>query len=44
MRRIIDGHGGAIFETGLPNKGADFEIYLPMVMAEAAISASKKNV
>lgn len=30
VRRIIDGHGGAIFETGAPAKGADFEIYLPL--------------
>ena len=34
VRRIIDGHGGAIFETGSPTKGADFEIYLPMVKNE----------
>ena len=44
VRRIIDGHGGAIFETGLPNKGADFEIYLPLLADEVAILANKKNV
>jgi signal transduction histidine kinase len=44
VRRIIDGHGGAIFETGLPNKGADFEIYLPLVTSEAASLANKKVV
>lgn len=44
VRRIIDGHGGAIFETGLPMKGADFEIYLPLVTNGAASPATKKYV
>jgi signal transduction histidine kinase len=30
VRRIIDGHGGGIIESGIPGKGADFEIYLPL--------------
>lgn len=30
VRRIIEGHGGAISEVGIPNEGADFEIYLPL--------------
>lgn len=30
VRRIIDGHGGGIIENGIPGKGADFEIYLPL--------------
>ncbi|MBN1902588.1 hypothetical protein JW926_14785 [Candidatus Sumerlaeota bacterium] len=30
VRRIIEGHGGGILETGAPGKGADFEIYLPI--------------
>ncbi|MGE5343318.1 MAG: sensor histidine kinase [Candidatus Omnitrophota bacterium] len=30
VRRIIEGHGGAIIETGIPGQGADFEIYLPV--------------
>jgi signal transduction histidine kinase len=30
VRRIIEGHGGAIVESGIPGKGADFEIYLPL--------------
>jgi signal transduction histidine kinase len=30
VRRIIEEHGGAIFESGIPGKGADFEIYLPL--------------
>ena len=30
VRRIIDGHGGGILESGIPGKGADFEIYLPI--------------
>lgn len=34
VRRIIDGHGGGIIETGIPGQGADFEIYLPVPMEE----------
>jgi signal transduction histidine kinase len=30
IRRIIEGHGGAIFETGTLGQGVDFEIYLPL--------------
>ncbi len=30
VRRIIDGHGGGIVETGTLGKGADFEVYLPL--------------
>lgn len=30
VRRIIDGHGGGIVESGIPGQGADFEIYLPL--------------
>jgi signal transduction histidine kinase len=30
VRRIIEGHGGTIMETGIPGQGADFEIYLPV--------------
>ncbi len=30
VRRIIEGHGGVILESGIPGKGADFEIYLPL--------------
>lgn len=30
VRRIIEGHGGIIMETGIPGQGADFEIYLPV--------------
>ncbi|HVI80633.1 MAG TPA: GAF domain-containing protein [Candidatus Acidoferrum sp.] len=29
VRRIIQGHGGAIAEKGVPGEGADFEMYLP---------------
>ncbi len=43
VRRIIDGHGGAIFETGLPTKGADFEIYLPLVTEDAISSGTKRS-
>ena len=30
VRRIVEGHGGRIAETGMPGEGADFEIYLPV--------------
>jgi hypothetical protein len=29
VRRIIEGHGGIILESGRPGDGANFEIYLP---------------
>ena len=29
VRRNIEGHGGEIFESGIPGKGADFRIYIP---------------
>jgi signal transduction histidine kinase len=34
VRRIIDGHGGGILESGIPGQGADFEIYLPIPAQE----------
>lgn len=50
VRRILEGHGGAILETGIPGKGAEFEIYLPRgeePPAEISVSvrepASKKK-
>jgi signal transduction histidine kinase len=30
VRRIVEGHGGAVFERGISGEGADFEIYLPL--------------
>ena len=30
VRRVIEGHGGKILESGPPGRGADFEIYLPV--------------
>lgn len=30
VRRIIDGHGGTVIESGIPGQGATFEIYLPL--------------
>ncbi|MBN1591917.1 MAG: HAMP domain-containing histidine kinase [Candidatus Coatesbacteria bacterium] len=30
VRRIIDGHKGGIMEVGVPGKGADFEIFVPL--------------
>jgi signal transduction histidine kinase len=41
VRRIIDGHGGGILESGVFGQGADFEIYLPIPPAE---KPSKKPV
>ncbi len=29
IRRILEGHGGAILEVGKPGVGADFEMYIP---------------
>lgn len=29
VRRVIEAHAGAIFETGTSEQGADFEVYLP---------------
>lgn len=34
VRRIIEGHGGGVIETGKPGAGADFELYLPLVPAK----------
>jgi signal transduction histidine kinase len=34
VRRIIDGHGGGVVESGIPGQGADFEIYLPVPSEE----------
>lgn len=34
VRRIIDGHGGGIAESGIHGQGADFEIYLPVPPAD----------
>jgi signal transduction histidine kinase len=33
VRRVVEGHGGAIVEVGKPGEGADFEIYLPLAIA-----------
>jgi signal transduction histidine kinase len=30
VRRIIEGHGGVIIESGRPGEGAEFEIYVPL--------------
>lgn len=43
VRRIIEGHGGSIFESGIPGQGADFEIYLPLANITADISAKPKK-
>jgi signal transduction histidine kinase len=36
VRRIIEGHGGAVSEIGIPSEGADFEIYLPLPSDKSA--------
>jgi signal transduction histidine kinase len=41
VRRILDGHGGGILESGIPGQGADFEIYLPVPRQE---KQAKKTV
>ena len=41
VRRVIEGHGGVIIESGVPGKGADFEIYLPLPEQSAAPSKKK---
>lgn len=43
VRRIIDGHGGGIIETGIPGKGADFEVYLPLSHQEKKKSIKKPS-
>jgi signal transduction histidine kinase len=47
VRRIIEGHGGAVRECGPPGEGADFEIYLPLahqkpVLAGTTVTEAKK--
>lgn len=43
-RRIIEGHGGLIRESGRPGEGADFEIYLPVATAEQLVPADENLV
>lgn len=42
-RRVIEGHGGVILESGVPGKGADFEIYLPLPSAPPQPENSSKT-
>ena len=35
VRRVVEGHGGVIVETGIPSQGAVFEIYLPLASIPA---------
>jgi len=30
VKRIVEGHGGQIYENGKPGEGASFEVYLPI--------------
>jgi len=44
VRRVIEGHGGVILESGIPKQGADFEIYLrtqPTQLDRSATPASQ---
>lgn len=43
VRRVIEGHGGAIAEVGFPGKGADFEIYLPLAVEKRHTLPSAKR-
>lgn len=43
VRRIIEGHKGGIIEIGLPGKGADFEIFLPMPDPAAPRETKKRK-
>jgi len=42
VRRIIDGHGGGIIETGIPGQGADFEMYLPVPLDDGFSTLMQK--
>jgi signal transduction histidine kinase len=44
VRRIIEGHGGGVFETGVPGKGADFEVYIPSPIGTNDSSINKPSV
>ncbi len=44
VRRIIEGHGGVILESGRPGEGADFEIYLPLVAETAHARAAARKL
>ena len=43
VRRIVEGHGGMVFETGVPGQGAEFEIYLPSVQQAAKPLKARKQ-
>ncbi|AMV16701.1 sensor histidine kinase [Planctomyces sp. SH-PL14] len=43
VRRIIEGHGGAIREVGLHGKGATFEIYLPYNKVDSGSQTRKPS-
>ncbi|HEV2854476.1 MAG TPA: ATP-binding protein [Thermoanaerobaculia bacterium] len=43
VRRIVEGHGGVVFETGIPAQGAEFEIYLPSVSKAAKPRERKRR-
>ena len=43
VRRIIDGHHGGIIEIGLPGKGANFEVFLPVEFDKSG-KRPKRNV
>ncbi len=45
VRRIVEGHGGAITECGNPSEGTEFEVYLPIPskkkVAKTAVAKKK---
>jgi signal transduction histidine kinase len=41
VRRIVEGHGGVVMESGVPGEGADFEIYLPQAMRQSEFMSNK---
>jgi signal transduction histidine kinase/nucleoside 2-deoxyribosyltransferase len=34
VRRVVEGHGGAIYECGIPGEGAEFYVFLPLAHPE----------
>lgn len=44
VRRIVEGHGGAIIESGRPGQGAHFEIYLPLAREKSIRETLSKKL
>ena len=43
VRLIVERHGGAVSEIGVPGQGADFEIFLPAAVGAILIEKKKEN-